>query len=87
MAETMVYEDDMATLLADEDALTELNASTRCDRCGARAVVATVKPDHTELLWCLHHYKAKEFALAEAGWFVTLDVRDSLVSKESGVHA
>jgi len=37
-----------------------LNASDRCDRCGARAYVRAVLPGGGELLFCRHHARQHE---------------------------
>lgn len=40
-----------------------MNATDRCDRCGAQAYVETKHGDMV-LLWCVHHFKANEEALS-----------------------
>lgn len=41
-----------------------LVASDRCDRCGAQAYVRTSHVGGFELLWCAHHYRQHEDAIA-----------------------
>lgn len=52
-----------------------LDATDRCDRCGAQAYVATAHPAAL-LLWCGHHFAEHESRLAE---FVAVDERHRLV--------
>lgn len=42
-----------------------LNASDRCDRCGAAAKVRAVLPTGGELLFCGHHARQHETKLKE----------------------
>jgi len=51
-----------------------LDATDRCDRCGAQAYVATAHAAAL-LLWCAHHYTAHEEALQE---FLAIDERGRL---------
>ena len=55
------------------DLTATLDASDRCDRCGARALVRAVLPNGLDLLFCGHHareydaaLKAKEITLKES---------------------
>jgi transcription elongation factor Elf1 len=47
----------------------ELNATFRCDRCGAQAYIRTTlktpkeEGEKGELYWCVHHANKYEFAL------------------------
>lgn len=52
-----------------------LTASDRCDRCSARAVVATVMQSGGTLLWCAHHYTLNETALRAGSAVVVRDER------------
>lgn len=52
-----------------------LTASDRCDRCSARAVVATVMQSGGTLLWCGHHYGLNETALRAGSAVVVRDER------------
>jgi hypothetical protein len=52
-----------------------LTAADRCDRCPARAVVATVMPSGGTLLWCAHHYAVNEAALRAGAAVVVRDER------------
>jgi hypothetical protein len=45
-----------------------MNATDRCDRCGARACVrVTLTESRLELLFCAHHARVNMKALAEVG--------------------
>lgn len=65
-------------VLTEALGMSELKATDRCDRCGARAAVAT---DHsgTTLLWCAHHFRENEAALTG---HVMLDSRNNLHSDQ-----
>jgi hypothetical protein len=52
-----------------------LTAADRCDRCSARAVVATVMRSGSTLLWCAHHYGLNEAALRAGAAVVVRDER------------
>ena len=52
----------------------EFLAIDRCDRCGAQAKHAAVKPGFTELLFCNHHYREHRDALLDAYWTIESDV-------------
>jgi hypothetical protein len=52
-----------------------LTAADRCDRCSARAVVATVMRSGSTLLWCAHHYGMNEAALRAGAAVVVRDER------------
>ena len=54
-----------------------LTAADRCDRCSARAVVATVMRSGGVLLWCAHHYAVNEAALRAGAAVVVRDERPS----------
>ena len=54
-----------------------LTPADRCDRCSARAVVATVMPSGGALLWCAHHYAVNEAALRDGAALVARDERPS----------
>ena len=45
----------------------ELNASARCDRCGAQAYMRAMFPDGTDLLFCGHHGREYAPVLAARG--------------------
>ena len=42
-----------------------LNATDRCDRCGAQAYVRILLRSRQDLLFCAHHYRQHAAALAE----------------------
>ena len=44
-----------------------VSPAERCDRCGARAAVRAVLPGGADLLFCAHHGREHEAALAAAG--------------------
>ena len=56
-----------------------LTAADRCDRCSARAVVATVMMQGGSLLWCGHHYNAFEAGLVAFGATILVDDRPAAV--------
>jgi hypothetical protein len=56
-----------------------LDATHRCDRCGAQAFVAT-QHGKSELLWCAHHFTEHEKKLADAK---VVDDRSKINSKAS----
>lgn len=64
----------MKTYVAHRGGFT-LTAADRCDRCSARAVVATVVPSGGTLLWCAHHYGLNEAALQAGAAVVVCDER------------
>ena len=43
----------------------DLDATDRCDRCGAQAYVRTVLGSGSELLFCNHHWQQNEDRLRE----------------------
>ena len=49
-----------------------MDATHRCDRCGAQAYVRTLLPSYRELLFCAHHYRQHAPALAQ----VAVEIRD-----------
>jgi hypothetical protein len=53
----------------------QLDATDRCDRCSARAVVSTALVAGGELLWCSHHFSLNADALIERGAVVVNDER------------
>ena len=42
-----------------------MNALHRCDRCGAQAYVRIILRSRQDLLFCAHHYRQHEPALAK----------------------
>jgi len=50
----------------------EFLLNERCDRCNAPAL-REVYRERLNLLFCNHHYRAHESALAEQGWSVITD--------------
>lgn len=54
-----------------------LTAKDRCDRCGARAKVATRMPSGSGLAWCAHHWCEHAAAIRSAEGRVVADVRDA----------
>ena len=63
---------------------TPLNASDRCDRCGAQAYVRATLPGGTELLFCGHHGNAHRPSLLVAGASLYDETDKLLVARESG---
>lgn len=68
-----------------------LDATDRCDRCGAQAYVAIGSTAVNEpLLFCAHHYREHEPALKEQGFgqdeHHIIDERD-LLTKSEGERA
>ena len=51
------------TALAEQ--ISALNATDRCDRCGAQAYVGAELSNGGELLFCAHHARAHEEKLRE----------------------
>jgi hypothetical protein len=49
-----------------------LTAVDRCDRCGAQAYVRVLLPSARELLFCAHHNRQHEEALAK----VAVEIQD-----------
>jgi hypothetical protein len=54
----------------------QLTITDRCDRCSAQAYAKTRSPEGRELLWCGHHFKFHEAALAEKAHVVEADERE-----------
>ena len=52
-----------------------LTALDRCDRCSARALIATMSQSGSLLLWCTHHYQEYAEALSDAGAVIVTDAR------------
>jgi len=52
-----------------------LTALDRCDRCSARATVATMSSRGSLLMWCAHHYQDHADALSAAGAVIVTDDR------------
>ncbi|MFT4188343.1 MAG: hypothetical protein QM621_07135 [Aeromicrobium sp.] len=48
-----------------------LNATDRCDRCGAQAYVRVELPGGLELLFCAHHARAHEDKLRDVATSIT----------------
>jgi len=59
----------MSAILMDER---ELNASDRCDRCGAQAYLRVTLGSGGELLFCAHHARAHSDKIKQ----VALTIRD-----------
>lgn len=60
--------------MIDEDfPLLEFTANDRCDGCGAQALVLATHAEHTDLLFCRHHYKASRDHLMDEGWALIED--------------
>lgn len=52
----------------------ELNATHRCDRCGAQARHVATKPGtKSELLFCNHHYQKHRSKLQDEYWLIESD--------------
>ncbi len=66
---------------------TALNASDRCDRCGAQAYVRATLPGGTELLFCGHHGNAHRPSLLVAGASIHDETDKLLVRRESSAAA
>ena len=58
-----------------------LNATDRCDQCGAEALVL-VKGVSGDLMFCGHHYNQNEAALVKFAYEV-IDERDKLIENKS----
>jgi len=64
------YSTDMAATLV-QDPTAELDATHRCDRCGAQAYVRAMLEDWAQpLLFCGHHFKDHKTKLNELGAWV-----------------
>lgn len=48
----------MFSMLKDEEQIWLLDATDRCDRCGAQAYVKVIGKNDLDLLFCAHHYNA-----------------------------
>jgi hypothetical protein len=70
-----------------QDEVWLLDATDRCDRCGAQAYIKVIGKDNNDLLFCAHHYnkimdnavgydKMMKFALE------VIDERDRLVENK-----
>jgi hypothetical protein len=59
-----------------------LTLQDRCDSCGAQAFVAVTMATGSDLLFCGHHYRKHETALAAQG-VVVHDERDRINAKPS----
>ena len=59
-----------------------LTLSDRCDSCAAQAFVAATMSNGSELLFCGHHYRKNEAALAAQGASVH-DERERINAKPS----
>lgn len=61
---------DVATpFQVDPDTIPPIEIVDRCDKCGARAYVATTIPHPdglTNLYWCAHHYRQHQEKLEKA---------------------
>lgn len=67
-----------------------LRVADRCDRCIAQAHVVVRVGDAAlgqRLYFCGHHFEQHADALMLSGCAVVQDTRQSLGSKETGVHA
>lgn len=65
-------------MTATLQAFAPIDASVRCDRCGAQAYVRVkLAANGLGLDFCAHHYKANEKALRDR-WDAILDRRDLL---------
>lgn len=54
-----------------------LDASDRCDRCGAQAVARATLASGSHLLFCGHHLRAHEASLRDASARIARTARDS----------
>lgn len=52
-----------------------MDATQRCDRCGAAALVMVLFPE-SELQFCVHHYNRHKIALADQGGIIIEDDRE-----------
>lgn len=57
-----------------------LTAIDRCDRCGAQAYTQFEHPAIGALLFCVHHTRENEQALAGTGFIATVDDRHLLLN-------
>lgn len=66
----------------------EFTALDRCDRGISERAYYRVTKDDMELMFCIHHYKQHEYALASGGWSVECDeVSASALAKPLDVSA
>jgi hypothetical protein len=61
-----------------------LTKADRCDRCGAEGHVRLVK-DGRDLVFCAHHYRKHDLALAFAGFLINADTRAALTTRPADV--
>lgn len=80
----MITTSDHVTVDTTADPLREpLRLADRCDSCGAQAFVAAQIPGaSSELLFCGHHFRRHESALAASGARIH-DERDRINAKPS----
>lgn len=62
-----------------------LVSTDRCDACGAQAYVRVTKLDKV-LDFCGHHFTKFGEPLDNAGWGISIDVRDLLNRRAVGVE-
>ena len=62
--------------------MTQLNATDRCDRCGAQAYIRAILPSGGELLFCAHH--AKEYGNGLASMAAEIHDETSRLVESSG---
>lgn len=62
-----------------------LNATDRCDRCGAQAYVRWTK-NVADMLMCGHHSTKHEAALVIQGWAIHEDTRSVLTNKLTAAY-
>lgn len=60
-------------LMDNEFPVLEFNANDRCDGCGAQAYVLATHQDHSDLLFCAHHYRDSKDNLLDEGWSLVED--------------
>lgn len=66
-----------------EDLPATLNATDRCERCGAQAYTLFVHPEFGRLLFCAHHHRVHAAALLDQGFRLVLDLRHLLAPQKA----
>jgi hypothetical protein len=66
---------------ANEKPVYTLDATHRCDRCGAQAYVRVFLKSENSLLFCGHHFADLESVLSSI-WNYTVDERERLVENK-----
>lgn len=53
-----------------------MNASDRCDQCGAQAQALMIK-ESAELMLCGHHFRRHETAMTRDGWALYVETPET----------